>query len=484
MSLETTAFTTGPATLPDVGNLSYNGCTFSPLYETNVSGKCVKDRANRTTKYMEYLITADGYVTLPESDSSIAPTMNNLRRLLSAHGGSLYYSGRGCDIVVNNGPRVVGSVNDLSWGPSPELLEFQPLGGGRSAKIKWQVKVCIPEIPKGRGLPGLATPRFRIGGLALRDIPILEFNYETKVVYNEDYFSSLSINGTLEVPLTRPNQTTRTVPYTADSLRDMVEARIMSGVDLARYRVTRREFSLSRDKRILEWSFSLEEKSYMDIPPDCTIARGTFSCRPSKSGMALINWICTLRATYTVRKDRPRRTAWLMFLLLLRARMDRARLYSNRTGTGSAPRTEATALRETGRAGGYAAAAAAAPFLAVPIGLAYANDLITSRRRREEANTAATTEFRREQSRAWLIDFSVEEGLYLDSKTVSFSASWKMVTTFSHVLLASGLWVKLPERYGDGNNVWATSIRPVSGSVSWDWNEVDPSLDVIVDFGS
>lgn len=142
MAVATQNFTTGPSTLPDVGVLFYNGCTFSPLYETNVSGRCVKDDAQRTIMYMEYTISVDGYVTLPDGAADINGVMNNLRTMLTAQGGELRYIGRGNDIEVN----VPGSKHrDVKWGPTPELLEFQPLGAGRSAKIKWIVKVQIVE---------------------------------------------------------------------------------------------------------------------------------------------------------------------------------------------------------------------------------------------------------------------------------------------------------------------------------------------------
>ena len=47
----TNTFTTGPTTLPDAGVAAYNGCVFSPLFETTVSGAVVNDAANRTVKY-------------------------------------------------------------------------------------------------------------------------------------------------------------------------------------------------------------------------------------------------------------------------------------------------------------------------------------------------------------------------------------------------------------------------------------------------
>ncbi len=155
MATGTIDFTTGPSILPDVGILFYNGCTFSPLYESNISGRCVKDEAQRTVIYMEYTITVDGYVTMPAGAPDTSATMNNMRQILSKQGGELRYIGRGNDIEVNVPG---GRTKDVKWGPIPEILEFQPLGGGRSAKVKWTVKVHIIEpgfdgFNKGRGGP-------------------------------------------------------------------------------------------------------------------------------------------------------------------------------------------------------------------------------------------------------------------------------------------------------------------------------------------
>ena len=307
MPVDTINFTTGPATLPDVGTLFYNGCTFSPLFYTSVYGNAIKDNANRTVKYMEYTITADGYVTLPDGVVDISTTMKILRNLLEAQGGALAYKGRGCDIVVN-GP---DNVKDVAWGPIPKMLEFQPLGGGRSAKIRWQIEVRIPEI---------RNQNIRVAGLA--NVSLLQFNYDTSVIYNEDGYSTLSVKGTAEIPLTRtPNQTTRTLTTTVDDIRSILDSRIFVGIDLRRFRVTQRNYSVSTDKRILQWNVQAEEYPYMGLPPDCTIARGTYSFRPVTVGVGLAQWFCTLRATYTVRKGAPRRTAWWAFLALLRERM-------------------------------------------------------------------------------------------------------------------------------------------------------------------
>src|SRR5438132_1096041 len=108
MALPTTNFTTGPATLPDVGHLIYNGCTFSPLFGTNLSGTAVEDEAKRTVKIMEYVLTADGYATMPDGATDINGVMTTLQSLLTAQGGALVYQGRGFDLNVNGAVLAAG----------------------------------------------------------------------------------------------------------------------------------------------------------------------------------------------------------------------------------------------------------------------------------------------------------------------------------------------------------------------------------------
>lgn len=455
MSVPTSNFTTGPSTVPDIGTLSYNNCIFSPLFETTVSGAVVKDNAGRTTKYMEYTITADGYVTLPAGQASIAGTMGNLRALLTQQGGTLYYAGRGCDIIVNaGGASPVTGRADLVWGPVPELLEFQPLGGGLSAKVKWQCKTRIPEVP---------PKNVSIGTEGSIAGPLLQFNYETSVSYSEDGYSSLTVKGTLEIPLTRtPAQTSRVLMITVDNYRAFLNRRVFDHLDLSRFRITKRDFAVSRDKRTMEWNFAAEEKPYMDLPPDCTIARGNYSVRPAKSGMGLATWLCTLRATYTVRAGQPRRLAWLAFLALLRVRMLESRLVPN-LAQQPAPPPPPTQAEHAATGVGVAADI---------LGLKFFASLFAGQ---AKAVAKART--------AFLMDLSFDEGLYLDSKTTSISATWRLNSQFDYIMLGSGLWAKLPEDTVGLSNVWATSVKDIMGSQSWLPNKLDPSLDIIVDFG-
>ncbi len=495
MTVKSFSYTTGQSTLPDVGELSYNGCIFSPLFLSNVAGECIADDAARTTKLMQYTITVEGYAThpggnldaVPAGGFSMDPTMASLRSLLTAHGGVLKYLGRGNDINVN----ISGSA-DVAWGPVPKLIEFQPLGGGLSAKVKWVVKIHIYEKQGGGvnqfGAAAAPGPLLEIKGpvrvgpaAALQRRPdppaagkpgggggpgkpgdnplrMLQFNYESATNYGEDGYSTLTNRGVLEIPLTRsPNQSSRTLTKTADFLRGEIERRIMSSIDLRQFAIVRRNFTTSRDKRILTWDFAAEEKGYMDLPLGCMTARGTYSVKPAKAGMGMASWLCSLRATYTVRADRPRRLAWFAFLALLRHRMKYSS-YGNLANPAPA-----------GRAAGLVPIVISKALTAVG-----ANNVVELWKTFFKAQEKGVIDTRK----AWLMDFNFEEGLYKDSRSTTFTATWRLMTTFSHILLASGLWTKVE---GSNRDVWATTIKEVSGAQSWLPNIA--SVDVIVDLG-
>lgn len=473
-------YTTGSVELPTVGEVSYNGVTFGPLFETKVSAKIVQDDAKRTTKFIEYTITVDGYVTLQEKgppSSTIAPAMQTLRNLLTVHGGALIYRGRGLDLSVNVGdnfvfgglarpgqptrttlpgqlPKISRRGQDVAWGPVPELIEFQPMGAGRSAKVQWRVTTRIPEVdPKGA--------------------PLLQLSYETTVGYDEAGFASMSISGVMEIPMTRSKAGDRTVPTTVDSYRDILDKSVLRGIDLNKFRVVQREFKFSSDKRTLHFDFRAEEIPYMENSIWCNVAAGNYTVRPTKMGAGLESWLCTLRVTYTVRNDRIRRIAWFSFLDLLRLRMrqgDRRDLpLPNLTGP-QAPKRRSfidRLVRDIPLVGERISDVAAA------VGRLFKSD--------KEPSPSLEAAYK--NRRVWLIDFNIDEGIHLNSKTITFSATWRLLSSFQYILLASGIWTRLGGRDEKGDRYWSLSMRDVSGSHSWVPAKLDPRLDVIVDFG-
>lgn len=442
--------TTGLAVLPDIGTITYNSVVFSSLVESSLSGKPIPDNAGRTIKCVEWSLTAKAIVTLPDlTSTSTDSVMVQLRRLLETQGGTLVYTGRGFGQVKVN-PASGGGLRDVAWGPIPKLLSFQPLGGGRSADIEWQVTFTIPEVSS-------QVP------------PFLQFNSETAVTYDDECYSALSVKGTMEIPMTRTAVNNRVLTQTVDDFRERFLSQVAAGIDLTRYRVTRRSFNVSRDKRTMEWEFLAEELPFMGLPPGTSNARGVFSFRPKKTGVGGVGtglWICSLRGTYTVIPGQTRRLAWAAFLSLLQFRMQRS-IFGVVPGIGNPAASAQNAPPPP----------AANPVLDFIAGLPIPANLIQQTVIAFGAQRRATARLAR---KAMLMDIGGDEGLYMDSRTTTFHASWMLMTSLSAIFAATGMW--RDGGYTD-RNLWAASIKNVSGWTGTLQGRLDPRADVIVDLG-
>jgi hypothetical protein len=464
---------TGAALLPDIGELTYNTVTFSSLFKSEVNGKPMPDEANRTTKCMEWTLEVEGVVTLNPADTTTDITMIQLRKLLTTPGGALKYIGRGFGSLIVNVPGNV--LRDVAWGPIPKLMDFNPLGAGRGAFVKWSVSTQIPEFKNISNLGGAPT----IGGPTLRTFgaptlaPVLQYNYESAVTFDEDQYSHLSIKGTIEIPLTRKTVDDRTLNDIVDAYR---QSYLDIRVDLDQFRVVSRDFRTSRDKRTIEWEFQAEELPIMGLPIFATGARGTYSVRNLLPGpgmlSGLVQWTCSLTATYVIRKDRPRRMALLAFYALLWFRM---RCSQN----GQLPFINDPANGPQQAAPGNIAwgkqlQAPTPENFTINDAIRYYQNLFQNMRAKEVG----------QDTREWAAipyHFSFDEGLYQDSRTVTFHCTWQIFSNWQSVIQASGIW----RWYGsnEDGNIWAASIKDVVGWRSWLTNRLDKNTDVIVDLG-
>ncbi len=458
---------TGWSLLPDPGRLAYNGIVFSALYVSKITGTVVQDDAKRTTKYVEYLIEVEGLVTLNPGEDNTDASWLQLRRQLTVHGGVLVYRGKGfSDLTVN----LLGSpIRDVAFGPVPTILAFQTLGQNRSSFIKWQVITRVAEVT----LP-LFSP-IKTAGAHPLIVPVLQYNYEAEISYGEDGYSALSLRGVLEIPMTRQNVDERTLTNIVDAYRS---SWLDIKFDLTKFRIVKRDFTVSRDKRRIDWIYSVEELPPMDLPPGSTIARGSFNVRPVMHvpPFGIISdklWYATLRCTYTIRPDFPRETALYAFYAMWSFRM-RQSVHGNVPGLNQQGNSLQQQQASQNNVTLLDAAAAQAYFIfppAAPLVLGYAYNRIFQQKPEPPPEEFKT---------AWVTDFTIDEGLYLDSKSITFSAAWMLTCTFATLLNATGIWHRPPDV---GATTWATSIQDVMGWRSWLTNRLDPTADVIVDMG-
>jgi hypothetical protein len=473
MALPPVSASTGTAPLPDVGTLSYNGITFTCLYTSKISGVDVLDNAKRTVMYMEYTIEVDGMVTLPVGATTTDAVWASLRQQLDAPAGTLTYSGKGFGPFTINPPGG-GGIRDAVWGPIPKTLDFQSLGASRSAMIRWRVTTYIPE--QSRAAIMSATIASKGGG----PVPLLQFNEEIDISYDEDAFLTCTIKGTLEIPLTRATVSTRTLSVTVDNFRQRF---LNLSFDLTRFRVTRRNFNISRDRRVCEWEYQVQQIPYQEPPIGCTSARGSFTIRPYKGGLAMTNqWICSLRCTYTVQPGMQRRLAWMSFVGLLNYRM--------RMSAGAALPPPGPPPPTPSRIGTFLKGAIVGGIVGLAAGGigagpgAIIGGIIALRGAGAAVEGSGATP--PSAPRAQIIHFGVDEGLYLDSRTTSFEASWRLVSSLATLLTSAGLWRKLPSETKDGGGaspLYVSSVQNISGWKGTLIEAVDPSAEVIVDFG-
>jgi hypothetical protein len=476
-------FSTGSFNLPDTGELTYNGVRFSSLFHSRLQGVAVKDAAGRTVKVVEWRLMAEGIVTLyttgntnTPNQTSIDSTLSIMRQKLDQQGGTLIYKGRGFGDLTVNAPGGTG-LRDVAWGPTPETFDFTPLGNGLSAAVVWGCTVRIAEYktlkPENRGLTNLEGIKdFAVEG------QILQFNEEISISYKSDGYSTFSVNGTLEVAQTRKTVDDRGVDTRfLESQRQRLMGLIGSRIDLTRFYLPTRNFHFSRDRRTMEWDFSADEQAPMGNPTWATQARGNFNIRPVKEGVAIIRWICSMRCTYVIRKDFDRYNAWRAFLMLYIARKSATQLghlanafKKDRANQGNDPNKAVDFLR--------GALAPVLPLAPSPL----SPNLLWGSFFGENKNAAQDKKVNdQETAISWPTYWGTDEGLYMDSKTVTFEVHWLLSTTPSTVLIASGF---LRTSKNEKKDVWAASMRDICGGSSWLKNNIgNAEGDVIVDFG-
>ena len=192
----------------------------------------------------------------------------------------------------------------------------------------------------------------------------------------------------------------------------------------------------------------------MGLPYDAPWAKGSFSVRPQKTGMGFVQWVCTLRVTYVIRPDKPAREAWWNFLFLWKFRMD-----SSAHGLIPGVDNNAPAAQQP-------PIARPDPLvkILIPIVTAVTPDIIRQIMTQQQALSPSSLA----DKKAFPISFSFDEGLHLDSKTMTFEASWMLICTFTSLFLATGLWRWLGGTVG--GTEWALTVEDIMG---WKGNLVD-----------
>ena len=104
----------------------------------------------------------------------------------------------------------VDNASDLNFGPKPQLLVCECIGGSRAYRIVWTVECALPSccvVYTGSGFTLCDSPShfndgtYSIPSLSVLDtnLKVTEFNYSLSWSIDESRFTTFSIVGTIEL---------------------------------------------------------------------------------------------------------------------------------------------------------------------------------------------------------------------------------------------------------------------------------------------
>lgn len=182
--------------------ISYNGFVFPPV--TNSKATIVQEytKDGRSVKYLTIAITVEAFITQYDKASPDGTTggytidrhMDEIRKRLSQPCQILSFNFQGLGNIQINGSRntTAGTpIYDVDYGPKPQVLDWQPLGGSLGARIEWLVTTRIPPCTASNtGLSG-----------------IIDFGYEVNWSIGDPGWLTRTVKGYVELAATRRSNT-------------------------------------------------------------------------------------------------------------------------------------------------------------------------------------------------------------------------------------------------------------------------------------
>jgi hypothetical protein len=301
------------AVINDLTALIYNNFRWPVETKVTVNETPVLDRAGRTVTHVAHQIVAKSIIAAG-SESVQSDTIQDIKRRLSEQGKSLIFAGAGYGpLTVNVDPAeaaILGitdpdllakaninfSIKDVAWGPIPRTRKWVPLGT-TAADVEWVCEVSIPVCEDASYTKNL-----------------MAHNYTVTFSIDEQGYTTRTISGYAEIPLTRDG-TSRFLPDNIDDYWDNIFPLLPRG-----FRRTVNTRTIDESKKRLTYSVTDIEMPQEILPPDVVECRASHICQ-SASKM-LLRQIATLRASYVLRKGVSKRLAFNLFLDLLEQRIN------------------------------------------------------------------------------------------------------------------------------------------------------------------
>ncbi len=350
--------------------LEYNGFRFDPAAtETlGINVRPIQDDSKRTIKFLEYDISVRTVVYLSIDErfntttgqilaSSTDNKIDLLLQKLTAQAGQLVYQAKGIgklNVNMVNNPAALRDYGiwDVAWGPTPYDVRAKPVGDTLAWEITWNCRVSIPKCDNAK----------------YQD-EFMSFNYA--VEYSTDYggYTTRTIRGHIEVPMTRNAQGDRLLKHKdADKFREQIIINIPPGFRDA----GGGSYALSQDRRRLD--FTAIHVQLPGIVPPLGVLKCSMSMKTqNQKASNFVSWFFTIDATYEMASGKFQRDAAIHFRRVVVDRINRLqRVTTNANakindGAGTIPEKPKISDAEAAARGAGIGAVAGAPF--GPIGV-------------------------------------------------------------------------------------------------------------------
>ncbi len=260
----------------------------------------MQKHTNAMVKHVKTKFTFSGIVNLgPDKVGTMQDTnatMEMVRKTLLTPGLTFKYNdkGYGTTFTVNDqsGPQ------DCAWGPVTERLHVTPMGSPFCLLVEWVVVVCIPECA------GSVTKK-----------ALMAFNYGINYEISKFGMHTITISGSLEIPLTF--WLGQRLSDNADAYRERLAFPTPLGFE------RNQNYRLSQDRRRLEFTIIDRE---LEVPyPESVVNINLHHEVSNQQSRIFASFGNRIYGTIHVDRSQPKSLAWDTFIFLASKRIIAAR---------------------------------------------------------------------------------------------------------------------------------------------------------------
>lgn len=289
------------------GPVKYGALTIQSYLQTKASTEPqLADDGFSISKYettieIEFIVAVDPNFVDVNGVNSIDSTMDQIKQILMTRGLQLQYSYVGFGVFI---------PQDVTFGPHPKVVSWEPLGANKAARVRWQVKVYTTncELPPASSV--LTPFQFKI----------LSLVEETSVDFDDEGAVVLTTSGKIEVA--------PTTLLTRQSLRAFAAQFQITNLKNFTRRV---KLNLRNDNRTLEYSIT-DTENPSDNPFFPYMVKSEIDHEVSSellgsdpfSGMGFTTWLNEMNGDFTVAPGKWKGWAWIAFCTALNQRRARA----------------------------------------------------------------------------------------------------------------------------------------------------------------